>query len=465
MKMSLHRNTGVLDGDRKVSNIRQKHAAQCGFSLIELIVVISIMAVLVGLLVPQFVKFARQKREDTCKHNREAILRIYERAVYDGSVQAVLLNDDGIAKIIDKTYKPAASEVEQYLICPNRSGGGAAYHGYVMDGVGAEGADKTGSASIYCPDCDNTVSIDLLGWSTKDKDEGSDPDRVPPPTPEPESKEDVFYTVSFNLNGVNASPKPADQKVKKGETATDPATINEQPKKAFYEFLGWYENSAGEGSKYTFTESVDDNVTLYAKWKSQSGDSSVWPYSDDQTWWDPNLINSYHSGQYSAFHSSNESNIGSFSNNAKLDIYVPTGIFTSRAGAQFVYINSSTEYGTGVSKDLFLKYASSPEYYSAKFPQYLIQLTGNVKTYNITDLDNNLSQAQEIKPDPYLINGDIIEFIDGEQTYRYVYFHEQVSGSNNSDISISNLGIIRNYSKNQIGNMFRVDPAPVATTE
>ena len=43
-------------------NKKQKSLTNKGFSLVELIIVIAIMAVLVGVLAPQFIKYVEQSR-------------------------------------------------------------------------------------------------------------------------------------------------------------------------------------------------------------------------------------------------------------------------------------------------------------------------------------------------------------------------------------------------------------------
>ena len=55
-------------------NKKQKSLTNKGFSLVELIIVIAIMAVLVGVLAPQFLKYVERSRKSTDVQNVQAIV-------------------------------------------------------------------------------------------------------------------------------------------------------------------------------------------------------------------------------------------------------------------------------------------------------------------------------------------------------------------------------------------------------
>ncbi len=86
-----------------------------------------------------------------------------------------------------------------------------------------------------------------------------------------EPDEDGNYTVSFMPNGSNVENMPAEQKVKKGETAVFPSI----PTRNNYLFIGWFltSNARDWNTVYTFNDPVVSNLTLYAKWVDSSADT------------------------------------------------------------------------------------------------------------------------------------------------------------------------------------------------
>ena len=67
-------------------NKKQKSLTNKGFSLVELIIVIAIMAVLVGVLAPQFIKYVEQSRKSTDIQNAESIKTAVLADIADGKI-------------------------------------------------------------------------------------------------------------------------------------------------------------------------------------------------------------------------------------------------------------------------------------------------------------------------------------------------------------------------------------------
>ncbi len=75
--------------------------------------------------------------------------------------------------------------------------------------------------------------------------------------------EEVYYTVIFESNGGSAV---ASQRIFNGEKAK-----NAVPERKGYRFEGWYVNADFSGEAYSFDTAVTANITLYAKWSSETG--------------------------------------------------------------------------------------------------------------------------------------------------------------------------------------------------
>lgn len=93
------------------------------------------------------------------------------------------------------------------------------------------------------------------------------------------SKVQYLCDINFDLNGgtVNGSNTVNKQTVYSNEklgTAKcypngQPFVVPSDPVREGYTFLGWYTQAEG-GTKYTFTEAVSNNITLYAHWNAHS---------------------------------------------------------------------------------------------------------------------------------------------------------------------------------------------------
>jgi len=84
-----------------------------GFSLVELIIVIAIMAVLVGVLAPQFIKYVEQSRKSrdiqTAQEIREAVLADIADGATPGTASGAAVTDSTATALNDSPSASATS--------------------------------------------------------------------------------------------------------------------------------------------------------------------------------------------------------------------------------------------------------------------------------------------------------------------------------------------------------------------
>jgi len=147
--------------------------AERGFTLIELMIVVAIIAILAGILIPNFVNARSQAQTAACESNLRAIataLELYyaDNQVYPtasgAAVQPTLLTSNGIAYLNNTPKDPAAqSSTATYTLTTVQAGCGCApsYTIFCPGGHAASTLAKlpllTGAPGTVCgPTCSAT---------------------------------------------------------------------------------------------------------------------------------------------------------------------------------------------------------------------------------------------------------------------------------------------------------------------
>lgn len=91
-----------------------------GFSLIELIVVIAIMAVLVGVMAPAYLRYVEKARRQTCYSNMDNVVREVQLLAYsDPDFMETLLSAAGSSDTELNAFIESETDVE-IPVCPSR---------------------------------------------------------------------------------------------------------------------------------------------------------------------------------------------------------------------------------------------------------------------------------------------------------------------------------------------------------
>ena len=103
-----------------MKKMERKENANKGFSLVELIVVIAIMAVLIGILAPQFLKYVERSRQSTDKQNVDSIVSALE--VYSVDETVATADQIGDGAVIKLTGTSAAVDTSNATLNADKKG-------------------------------------------------------------------------------------------------------------------------------------------------------------------------------------------------------------------------------------------------------------------------------------------------------------------------------------------------------
>lgn len=81
-----------------------------GFTLVELVIVIAILAILVGLLAPQYTKYVEKSRKAADVNNMEELIKAVEVYVIDDATKNAVTPQTNVVLKLDKTGVTVASE-------------------------------------------------------------------------------------------------------------------------------------------------------------------------------------------------------------------------------------------------------------------------------------------------------------------------------------------------------------------
>lgn len=131
-------------------NKKQKSLTNKGFSLVELIIVIAIMAVLVGVLAPQFLKYVERSRKSTDCQNATSIVTALQTYAVDPMVTTNKLTNGATVVLTSG----ATASVDATGICTGNAN--AALKAAGITEVGLKSSQWGGNITL-------TVAIDAAG--------------------------------------------------------------------------------------------------------------------------------------------------------------------------------------------------------------------------------------------------------------------------------------------------------------